>query len=177
MTAAPALPSPTARWLSAVPAAVDPAGRPVTVFVLTEDGQLLCSDPDRIEVLAEQLARLVAGRAAPTLPPRPRRAAPAGNRVPLRLGRITLEPDAYAAVVAGRRVALTAREFDLLLTLARSAGRTLTRPYLLRAVWQTSADPGTRTVDVHVTRLRRKLGPAADQLVTVRGVGYRLEPT
>jgi len=166
MTAA--VPShPPARRLTSVRATADPA----TVVVLTADGELFCSDPRRLPVLAERLATLVG--------PHPRRREDRAPRedAGLRLGRLQLEPDGYAAVVAGRRVALTAREFELLLVLARAAGRTLTRRQLLDAVWpSSSAGEAGRTVDVHVARLRGKLGAAAGQLVTVRGVGYRLEP-
>jgi DNA-binding response OmpR family regulator len=171
MTAAAASPPPVRR-LTAVPPSVAPA----TVVVLTADGELFCSDPHRLPQLAERLAALVGARAGRPRPlrepaPRPR------EDTALRLGRLQLEPDGYAAVVAGRRVALTAREFELLLVLARAAGRTLTRRQLLDAVWPSSAaGEAGRTVDVHVARLRGKLGPAAGQLVTVRGVGYRLEP-
>jgi DNA-binding response OmpR family regulator len=166
MTAA--VPSrPAVRRLTAVPPAADPA----TVVVLTADGELFCSDPRRLPVLAERLAALVGPRPRPREDRAPRAAAV------LRLGPLQLEPDGYAAVVAGRRVPLTAREFELLLVLARAAGRTLTRRQLLDAVWPSShAGEAGRTVDVHVARLRGKLGVAAGQLVTVRGVGYRLEP-
>jgi DNA-binding response OmpR family regulator len=93
---------------------------------------------------------------------------------PLRLGRLSLDAGSYVAVVGGTRVDLTKREFRLLWELARSAGRTLTRAELLHRIGESDAGR-SRVVDVHVTRLRRKLGPAAPQLVTVRGVGYRLD--
>ena len=166
MTAAPVRSLPVRR-----PAAVPRAGETDTVLVLTADGELFCSDLHRLPELVERLTHFVGvDRPVPPAPP-----SPEGRT--LRLGRLVVEPGAYAAVVGGRRAALTAREFELLLTLARAAGRTLTRTELLAAVWPSST-PGEskRTIDVHVTRLRRKLGPAAVQLVTVRGVGYRLEP-
>jgi DNA-binding response OmpR family regulator len=168
MTAAAAPTRSALRRLAAVPATPSSAD-PATVVVLTADGELLCSDPRRLPALAERLATL--------LGPQPAAAPPPRDGV-LRLGRLVVEPDAYAAVVGGRRVALTAREFQLLHTLARAAGRTLSRGQLLQAVWpHSAAGEAGRTVDVHMTRLRRKLGPAAAQLVTVRGVGYRLEPS
>jgi DNA-binding response OmpR family regulator len=167
MTAAAAPTRSPVRRLTPVPATPSSAA-PATVVVLTADGELLCSDPHRLPALAERLAALLGPQ--PAAPPLPRDGV-------LRLGPLVVEPDAYAAVVSGRRVALTAREFQLLLTLARAAGRTLSRGQLLQAVWPHSATGESgRTVDVHMTRLRRKLGAAAAQLVTVRGVGYRLEP-
>ena len=120
MTAAPTSPLVPVRHLAGLPASTDRAGRPVDVFVLTEDGELLCSDPDRLPALAERLGVLLRPEVA---------AAPPDV---LRLGRLALEPEAYSATVAGRRVALTPREFELLFTLARSAGRTLTREFLLQ---------------------------------------------
>src|SRR4051795_9504448 len=129
---APAPSRPPARRLSAVPPAADPA----TVVVLTADGELFCSDPRRLPVLVERLAALVGPRPAR---PRRREDPPVREDAGLRLGRLQLEPDGYAAVVAGRRVAPTAREFELLLVLARAAGRTLTRRQLLDAVWPSSS--------------------------------------
>jgi DNA-binding response OmpR family regulator len=76
--------------------------------------------------------------------------------------------------LAGRPVALTRREFELLARLALDAGRVVTKHELLRDVW--CRGPGSRTLDRHVHSLRAKLGPAAGALVTVWGVGYRLEP-
>ena len=78
-------------------------------------------------------------------------------------------------LAAGHCVDLTRREFDLLAHLATRPGRVLTRAQLLAAVWSPvdAADAGPRTVDVHVARLRRKLGPHGTPLSTLRGVGYR----
>ncbi len=76
--------------------------------------------------------------------------------------------------VDGREVGLTRKEFDLLADLLRSRGRVLTRERLLEKVWGYSYPGETRTVDVHVRRLRKKLGAAADERIeTVVGVGYR----
>ncbi|MGY1617987.1 winged helix-turn-helix domain-containing protein [Geodermatophilus sp. SYSU D00691] len=162
MTLAPVTPL---RRPVALPAVADPADRPVAVLVLTEDGRLLCSDPDRVVDIAAALHGLARRDETPTDP------------AVIRLGRLVVEPDAYTALVAGRRVPLTAREFELLRALARAAGRTLSRAQLMREVWPAAEGAAGRTVDVHVTRLRRKLGPAAAQLSTVRGVGYRLDPS
>ncbi|WP_233575910.1 winged helix-turn-helix domain-containing protein [Saccharopolyspora rhizosphaerae] len=75
----------------------------------------------------------------------------------------------------GTHVRLTRLEFDLLLFLARNPGRVHHRNTLLAAVWDFSSEPRTRTVDVHVRRIRNKLGPELDLITTVRGVGYRLD--
>jgi len=76
--------------------------------------------------------------------------------------------------VAGAAVALTRREFDLLVALMRGAGRVLTRERLLERVWGYTYPGETRTVDVHIRKLRRKLGEATgERIETVVGVGYR----
>lgn len=75
----------------------------------------------------------------------------------------------------GTRIGFTRLEFDLLVFLARNPGRVHHRNTLLAAVWDFSSEPRTRTVDVHVRRIRNKLGPELDLITTVRGVGYRLD--
>ncbi|GAA3595913.1 hypothetical protein GCM10022223_08870 [Kineosporia mesophila] len=75
----------------------------------------------------------------------------------------------------GSPVELTRREFDLLAFLERHRGQALGRDELMRAVWHTGYISGDRTIDVHVRRLRVKLGRHADRLVTLRGYGYRLD--
>ena len=80
----------------------------------------------------------------------------------------------YVLKVKGREVTLTRKEFELLGALVRSQGRVLTREHLLEKVWGYQYFGGTRTVDVHVFRLRQKLGEGAqDRIETVVGVGYR----
>jgi DNA-binding response OmpR family regulator len=92
----------------------------------------------------------------------------------VRLGPLVLDVDSYAVTVSGRPLDLTYKEFELLRYLAERPGRVFTRPTLLREVWGYDFYGGTRTVDVHVRRLRAKLGPEDESLVeTVRGVGYR----
>lgn len=92
----------------------------------------------------------------------------------VRLGPLVLDVDSYAVTVGGRPLDLTYKEFELLRYLAERPGRVFTRPTLLREVWGYDFYGGTRTVDVHVRRLRAKLGPEHESLVeTVRGVGYR----
>jgi hypothetical protein len=98
-----------------------------------------------------------------------------------------LTPSAEAAVhvdlasrtvlVSGRMLTLTRLEFDLLAVLVATPRRVHTRAQLHRSVWEGISSGGPRTVDVHVHRLRHKLGPAYERhLVTVRGVGYRWDP-
>ena len=92
----------------------------------------------------------------------------------VRLGPLTLDTDAYRVSVHGRALDLTYKEFELLRYLAERPGRVFTRPTLLREVWGYDFYGGTRTVDVHIRRLRAKLGPELEGLIeTVRGVGYR----
>ncbi len=92
----------------------------------------------------------------------------------VRLGPLVLDVESYVVTVGGRTLDLTYKEFELLRFLAERPGRVFTRPTLLREVWGYDFYGGTRTVDVHVRRLRAKLGPEQEALVeTVRGVGYR----
>ena len=80
--------------------------------------------------------------------------------------------------MAGAPVALTLKEFDLLRALAEARGRVLSREFLLDRVWgyRAAGEIESRTVDVHVRRLRVKLGGEGRRIVTVKGVGYRLDP-
>jgi len=91
-----------------------------------------------------------------------------------RLGRLSLSADTYQVTMDGRPLDLTYKEFELLRFLASRPGRVFTRAALLREVWGYDFYGGTRTVDVHIRRLRAKLGPEHEHLIeTVRGVGYR----
>ncbi|MEZ0076177.1 winged helix-turn-helix domain-containing protein [Planotetraspora sp. GP83] len=76
----------------------------------------------------------------------------------------------------GEEIDLTFREFELLDYLSSAPGRVFNRRQLMAAVWDRYGDEGARTVDVHVLRLRRKLGRHADRIVTVRNVGYKYQP-
>ncbi len=97
-----------------------------------------------------------------------------GGGSAIRLGPMTIDTDSYLVSVAGRVLDLTFKEFELLRFLAAHPRRVFTRPTLLREVWGYDFYGGTRTVDVHVRRLRAKLGPELEYLIeTVRGVGYR----
>ncbi len=103
-----------------------------------------------------------------------RRRTGTGEETAIRLGPIVLDPSTYRVSIEGAPLDLTFKEFELLRYLAERRGRVFTRPALLREVWGYDFYGGTRTVDVHVRRLRSKLGPAHEGLIeTVRGVGYR----
>jgi DNA-binding response OmpR family regulator len=99
--------------------------------------------------------------------------ASAGGNI--ELGRLRLEPGARRAFVAGEALDLTRAEFDLLLALARRPGAALERGWLAEHVLDPEKEGTGRTLDVHVSRLRKKLGDLAGCLQTVWGVGYRLE--
>src|SRR5881397_2050329 len=88
-------------------------------------------------------------------------------------GAIVLDKTAHRVTVDGAEVELTATEFRLLRTLLEREGRVQSRAQLLETVWQAQPDIQTRTVDMHVQRLRQKLGKAGDCIETVRGAGYR----
>ena len=108
-----------------------------------------------------------------------RRAGPdAAERGSLLDPPLALDLEARRVTVEGRDVALTRREFDLLADLLRHRGRVRTRERLLEQVWGYDYPGETRTVDVHVRRLRQKLGPEIEpRLETVVGVGYRWRGT
>ena len=90
------------------------------------------------------------------------------------LGALRIDTDTYKVEANGRTLDLTFKEFELLRFLATHPGRVYTRPALLREVWGYDFYGGTRTVDVHVRRLRAKLGAEHEHLIeTVRSVGYR----
>ena len=90
------------------------------------------------------------------------------------LGELVIDEGTYTARLRGRPLDLTYKEFELLKYLAQHAGRVFTRAQLLQEVWGYDFFGGTRTVDVHVRRLRAKLGPEYEALIgTVRNVGYK----
>ena len=100
---------------------------------------------------------------------RPARAASVGDLV--------VDEDSYQVRLRGVPLDLTFKEFELLKALASAPNRVFTRDLLLQDVWGYDYYGGSRTVDVHVRRLRAKLGPEYDSMiVTVRGVGYKLVP-
>ena len=92
----------------------------------------------------------------------------------VRAGELTIDPDTYTARLRARPLDLTYKEFELLRFLAQHPGRVFTRSQLLQEVWGYDYFGGTRTVDVHVRRLRAKLGAEHEALIgTVRQVGYK----
>jgi DNA-binding response OmpR family regulator len=97
---------------------------------------------------------------------------------PIVSGRLSIDLGRHVVLVAGVAVELTPKEFDLLRALAEARGRVLSREFLLDRVWGYAAagEIESRTVDVHVRRLRMKLGAEGPRIVTVKSVGYRLEP-
>ena len=101
--------------------------------------------------------------------------APVGDDQ-IEVGDLIIDVTAYTARIRGTILDLTYKEFELLKYLALNQGRVLTREVLLHEVWGEDYIGGSRTVDVHVRRLRAKLGTEHDHLIgTVRNVGYRLD--
>ena len=92
-------------------------------------------------------------------------------------GPVTIERSAHRVLVDDREIELTATEYKLLAILVERRGRVQSRPQLLEMVWEAQPDIQTRTVDMHVQRLRTKLGAAGELIETVRGFGYRFKGT
>jgi DNA-binding response OmpR family regulator len=106
-----------------------------------------------------------------------RRSGHSDEAAVLKVGDLTVNPDNYQVYVRGRPLDLTYKEFELLKFLAQRPGRVCDRDLLLREVWGYDYFGGTRTVDVHIRRLRAKLGLEHEALIeTIRNVGYRLVP-
>jgi DNA-binding response OmpR family regulator len=92
----------------------------------------------------------------------------------IRSGEVTIDESTYTARLKGNVLDLTFKEFELLKYLAQHPGRVFTRAQLLQEIWGYDYFGGTRTVDVHIRRLRSKLGPEFEAIIgTVRNVGYR----
>jgi DNA-binding response OmpR family regulator len=101
-----------------------------------------------------------------------RTADPAPEQV--QIGELVIDETTYTARLSGRALDLTYKEFELLKFLAQHPGRVFTRSHLVQEVWGYDYFGGSRTVDVHVRRLRAKLGPDNEMLIgTVRNVGYK----
>jgi phosphate regulon transcriptional regulator PhoB len=107
-----------------------------------------------------------------------RRTREPDGSTPRRAGSLVVDEARRTVTVQDHPVELTAREFGLLTALMQANGRVLTRDQLLAGVWgyPNAAEIESRTVDVHVRRLREKLGSEARRVVTVKAVGYRFEP-
>jgi len=102
------------------------------------------------------------------------RSRPERGKAVIEAGALRVDPAAREAHYRDRLLDLTPREFDLLAFLARHPGRVLSRDELLRKVWGYDYVGETRTVDVHVRRLRRKLGEKEHVIATITGAGYKL---
>jgi two-component system alkaline phosphatase synthesis response regulator PhoP len=100
------------------------------------------------------------------------------NRIPpYRDEHLAVDFDQQAAILDNERMTLTRKEYDLLALLVQHAGEIIPREALLMRVWGYGAEIRTRTLDVHVRRLRKKLGGFADQYIeTIFGIGYRFQP-
>lgn len=96
------------------------------------------------------------------------------SRQSLHLGDVSIDPAAREVWVSGKPCDLRAQEFDLLWTFAEHRGQVLTREQLLELAWGYTFYGQTRTVDVHISQLRRKLEASQVQIVTVSGIGYKL---
>lgn len=92
----------------------------------------------------------------------------------IQVGELAIDRLARTATLAGRRLDLTAKELDVLISLGTRPGEVQSRSGLLQNVWNLSSDPGSGLLDVHVSRLRDKLGEHAWMVETVRGAGLRL---
>jgi DNA-binding response OmpR family regulator len=151
------------------------AGLPPIVVVL-DDASVgrfrLESGADDFVMSGASAAEIVARLAAVS-----RRAGRSEEGTVLKLGDLTVNPDNYQVYLRGRPLDLTYKEFELLKFLTQRPGRVCDRDLLLREVWGYDYFGGTRTVDVHIRRLRAKLGPENEHLIeTIRNVGYRLVP-
>jgi DNA-binding winged helix-turn-helix (wHTH) protein len=103
------------------------------------------------------------------------RTATFGSEEVIKLGDLVIDLAGYEAHLKGRRLDFTHQEFELLQFLARNRGRVFTRQQLLQKVWGYEYGGATRTVDIHVRRVRSKLGPVVGALIeTVRNVGYKM---
>jgi DNA-binding response OmpR family regulator len=98
-----------------------------------------------------------------------------GSEEVIKIGDLHIDVSGYEVFLGGRRLDFTHQEFELLRFLAQNRGRVFTRDQLLQKVWGYQYTGGTRTVDIHVRRLRAKLGPVTGPLIaTVRHVGYKM---
>jgi DNA-binding response OmpR family regulator len=93
----------------------------------------------------------------------------------VQVGGIVLDDSSRRVTVDDQELALTPKEYELLLSLMRRPGVVVARDDLMREVWQTEWFGATKTLDMHVSTLRRKLGDSGSRITTVRGVGFRLE--
>ncbi len=104
-----------------------------------------------------------------------RRSSPEPREEQLCIGELVLDGKSHRVTSGGEEVLLTLKEFELLRYLMENAGIVLSRDKILEAIWGYEYGGETRTVDVHVSSLRTKLGAVGDIIETVRGIGYRIE--
>jgi DNA-binding response OmpR family regulator len=167
------------------PVPADPSVLVVTVQIAvprdTPDAERVFALADRLHALA--VDDTAAARVSTTVAvvvdesataPQEQVAAPPATS-PVASPDLMLLADRRLALLDGVPVHLTRLEYDLLLYLADNAGRVLTRGQLLRQVWGYPSGGGGRTVDVHIRRLRAKLGGRGPVICTVRGIGYRMD--
>ncbi len=153
----------------------DPSMAAIPIIMLTATGE----ESDRVLGPGARRRRLrhqalqsqgAHGARHGTPPPRGRNSTGA----PLQYGPITIDADRHTVALDGEEVRLTAKEFLLLQYLVQHKGRVLSRDLLLSDVWGYNYTGGTRTVDVHVRRLREKLPPLSDGIETIKQFGYKL---
>jgi len=153
----------------------DPALAAIPIIMLTARGE----ESDRVaglEIGADDYVtkpfspKELTARVAALL----RRAARGAASGPLAYGPIVLDAERHHVTVDGREVKLTAKEFLLLQYLIQHKGRVLSRDLLLSDVWGYQYTGGTRTVDVHIRRLREKIPPLSDAIETIKQFGYKL---
>lgn len=101
-----------------------------------------------------------------------RRVKPAENKN-IRIGALTIDPERFVVVFDGNEIMLAKKEFELLYYLASKPGRVFLRNEILSQVWGNDVIVGDRTIDVHIRKIRQKLG--VDCITTVKGVGYKFE--
>ncbi|MCH5187596.1 MAG: response regulator transcription factor [Oscillospiraceae bacterium] len=104
-----------------------------------------------------------------------RRSGSGGASHAIDAGGIVIDTVAHTVRVDGEEVYLSLKEYDLLLYLVENRGQTLSREKILNSVWDYDYFGDARTIDTHITKLRKKLGPYGDKLQTVRGIGYKFE--
>lgn len=91
----------------------------------------------------------------------------------IQAGELKIDENQHTVFINKEQLFLTVKEFDLLVLLIKNRGNVLTREMLLEHIWDISADIESRTVDVHIRTLRKKLGDAGNAIETIRGVGYK----
>ena len=129
--------------------------------------------PYRVRELVARIRALLRRAAMDTIAEIERPASAA-----LRVGEVSLDPDAHRVTVSGREVVLPLKEFEVLHLLLANAGRVLTREVLIDRVWGSDYVGDTKTLDVHIKRVRAKVEDDPSQptrIVTIRGLGYKFE--